>query len=484
MWFGITCVVPPQPTVRTRYVVNCASGRFHDFEKRLCEELLYDYHLLFLLNKTDIVSKDKLKRMKKVLLSLKLKRCCGLFAVAADPDPSHFQFPSQCAACGSDDLVARKKEKIIVCENGHCMPMTCPQGLDEVVDATVSALPRCAVESFLCAQSISVKRKDWIAADIIREHASSVVSPSLISPGNIATETVKMAMRLGSVWGFVHTRNMIAQLRGKGIAQRYSTLFSRLQLMVVDDDPKSRIAAEGISLHLAFRDMYLALIYRTLNQQKTPIPSPVEIETYFLEKIYRTIKSNGLSSVLAMLVPPTSELIRARSRAITSYKQTQESSPPSRSAKTQVFGVPLEELMSRCDVDPRSGVPSILQRMFDYVEKGAKKEGLFRVNASFHLVHSVKAALNRGEWVDFSGYSCFTVYDLLKMWFRELPAPLLPVSTYAAVLLACKNSDERESLVLLEDVVRCLPAANKTVLRSALRVTLAGPNPPLHAGHY
>jgi hypothetical protein len=86
----------------------------------------------------------------------------------------------------------------------HCAKAfhKCSQGLSQLVKATVAILPRLARESFVSAQNVSIKHKDRLAREIIREHAENARASLLSS--NLPEEIIRMATRLGVVWGFTN----------------------------------------------------------------------------------------------------------------------------------------------------------------------------------------------------------------------------------------------------------------------------------------
>jgi GTP-binding protein EngB required for normal cell division len=212
------------------YVIDLANCRLQDFEGTICRTLFPDLPIIFLLNKCDLVSSNKAVKIQAEIEKLDLKRCYGIFRTAADPDVNSIRFPETCPVCGSDDLVAKRKAKVIICDKGHESPILAqPEGFSDVVKATIRALPKLAQESFVCAQRVSVKQKDLLAKEIIRQHANNVIAG--IFNTNLSREMVAMASRLGNLFGFVKYSSVVGQDRkvspsSSSISFRLLTLLS------------------------------------------------------------------------------------------------------------------------------------------------------------------------------------------------------------------------------------------------------------------
>ncbi|OAJ35908.1 hypothetical protein BDEG_20137 [Batrachochytrium dendrobatidis JEL423] len=125
--------------------------------------------------------------------------------------------------------------------------------------------------------------------------------------------------------------------------------------------------------------------------------------------------------------------------AVQEYNQKQEafgflsfSRRPTRQIRTKVFEVGLDVLMG---VDGSKGCPSIFLDCVTYIKKnGMDVEGLFRKSAALTALHKAKNLYNEGLPVDFDELGgIHTVCSLLKLWFRELPLPLVHMSLYPTV---------------------------------------------------
>lgn len=112
-------------------------------------------------------------------------------------------------------------------------------------------------------------------------------------------------------------------------------------------------------------------------------------------------------------------------------------------------------------------LPPVVGACLDYLRTRLQCEGLFRISGSAALVEYYKDKFDQGMDVDLSACEDpHVVASLLKMWFRELPEPVVPFSLYDP--LTRRNlAGEAWSAFLLEQV-KALPRLNFLVLRSLL----------------
>ncbi|KAI1320971.1 hypothetical protein EDD11_009294 [Mortierella claussenii] len=95
----------------------------------------------------------------------------------------------------------------------------------------------------------------------------------------------------------------------------------------------------------------------------------------------------------------------------------------------RVFGAPLDRLMG-----PNSelGLPVFIQEcILNLTEHGLYVEGLFRRSPSSVMLKQVRAAYDRGNPVNLAEYDIHISAVLLKVFLREMPEPLFPVSLFS-----------------------------------------------------
>ncbi|KDQ56347.1 hypothetical protein JAAARDRAFT_36524 [Jaapia argillacea MUCL 33604] len=143
------------------------------------------------------------------------------------------------------------------------------------------------------------------------------------------------------------------------------------------------------------------------------------------------------------------------------------SSPAKSRDPTAVYGVDFEFLLHRDASEGRPGpIPSYLEMLFSEIERrGLTEPGIYRVAGANTDVQYLKSAANRGEWLITSSTDIYAVCDLVKQWFRDLPRPVLPSSSYFEIIAASKLDDLPSKLARLRNVIQHLPQPNFDLLR-------------------
>nr|KAJ3419397.1 hypothetical protein HK105_007000 [Polyrhizophydium stewartii] len=125
--------------------------------------------------------------------------------------------------------------------------------------------------------------------------------------------------------------------------------------------------------------------------------------------------------------------------AVLRYNQQQEApssflsfSRKTTTKKATVFEEDLDVLMG---VDGSKGCPQVILDCAQFIRtQGLETEGLFRKAPAVTAVQEAKRAYNEGKQPDFDALGGVHVAcALLKLWFRELPEPLIPASLYPTV---------------------------------------------------
>uniref|UniRef100_A0AAY5EY06 Beta-chimaerin n=1 Tax=Electrophorus electricus TaxID=8005 RepID=A0AAY5EY06_ELEEL len=101
--------------------------------------------------------------------------------------------------------------------------------------------------------------------------------------------------------------------------------------------------------------------------------------------------------------------------------------------------------------------------------RGLKSEGLYRVSGFSDLIEDVKLSFDRdGEKADIS----MNVYEdiniitgALKLYFRDLPIPVITYDAYPRFIEAAKLTDVDERLEALHEALKLLPPAHCETLR-------------------
>ncbi|KAG2749643.1 RhoGAP-domain-containing protein [Suillus brevipes Sb2] len=131
------------------------------------------------------------------------------------------------------------------------------------------------------------------------------------------------------------------------------------------------------------------------------------------------------------------------------------------------FGVDLAEQMARDNVE----LPAILEKCCAAIEKyGLQSQGIYRISGMARKVASLKERLDKDmdsvnldseEWTS----DINNVTSVLKMWFRELPDPLLTSTLHQGFVEAAKIENDRLRHIRLHERVNDLPDPNYATLK-------------------
>ncbi|OAX35708.1 hypothetical protein K503DRAFT_868067 [Rhizopogon vinicolor AM-OR11-026] len=134
-----------------------------------------------------------------------------------------------------------------------------------------------------------------------------------------------------------------------------------------------------------------------------------------------------------------------------------------------VFGVDLEFLLEReaGGAQPELGaIPSVMHICLSEVEsRGLDEVGIYRIAGATSEVNTIRDAFNRGESRITPDTDIHAVCDLVKSWFRLLPEPVFPSSSYFSVIEAMKLENLNSRLSCIRSVVHGLPQANFDLLK-------------------
>lgn len=151
-----------------------------------------------------------------------------------------------------------------------------------------------------------------------------------------------------------------------------------------------------------------------------------------------------------------------------------------------VFGVDLTRLMQRDGQE----VPAVVIKCAEAVEAtGLKTVGLYRVSGTSTQIQRLKSAFDRSECFvsvcvlcrilmrfrqdcaavdltsDENNADVNNITSLLKLWFRELPDPLFPQSSYQHFMNAARIENDRMRVLGLHTIINDLPDAHYATLK-------------------
>ncbi|XP_061642239.1 rho GTPase-activating protein 9 isoform X8 [Phyllopteryx taeniolatus] len=155
--------------------------------------------------------------------------------------------------------------------------------------------------------------------------------------------------------------------------------------------------------------------------------------------------------------------------------------------KDQVFGCRLEMLCER----EKSTVPRFVRLCAETVEKrGLDTDGIYRVSGNLAVIQKLRYLVNHERAVTTDGRYMFpaelvqeeklnldesewedihVITGALKLFFRELPEPLVPYGFFSDVVDTVKTSDYADKVERLTSVVHSLPQPNHDTLQFICR---------------
>ncbi|KAM8976869.1 rho GTPase-activating protein 9 isoform 2-T2 [Pelodytes ibericus] len=151
--------------------------------------------------------------------------------------------------------------------------------------------------------------------------------------------------------------------------------------------------------------------------------------------------------------------------------------------KDQVFGCRLDALCHRED----STVPKFVRLCIDAVNrKGLDVDGIYRVNGNLATIQKLRFVVDRERAVTTDGRYLFpeqlsqeekldldssewddihVITGALKMFFRELPEPLVPFSVFDEFVAAIQMTDAAVRIQTIKELVTNLPQPNYDTLK-------------------
>ncbi|KAI8997877.1 Rho GTPase activation protein [Pilobolus umbonatus] len=145
------------------------------------------------------------------------------------------------------------------------------------------------------------------------------------------------------------------------------------------------------------------------------------------------------------------------------YFQDYNSNPSSLSKR--VFGVSLEKQAESSE----DMVPDILRKCATAVEQYAlSSQGIYRMSGTESKIKRIRAKFENGDPNPISEEDLADINNVtgvLKLWFRELPDPLIPSAAYPQFLEAVKIQDETTRVLGLHTVINELSDAHYATLK-------------------
>ncbi|XP_067314816.1 rho GTPase-activating protein 15 isoform X2 [Pseudorasbora parva] len=131
--------------------------------------------------------------------------------------------------------------------------------------------------------------------------------------------------------------------------------------------------------------------------------------------------------------------------------------------KDQVFGCGLELLCER----EKCTVPQFVRKCTEAVERrGLETDGIYRVSGNLAVIQKLRFAVNheRLDLDDPQWDDIHVITGALKLFFRELPEPLIPYGFFQELVEAVKIADYLEKMERLKLLVFNMPPPNHHTL--------------------
>ncbi|ROK31101.1 Rho GTPase-activating protein 15 [Anabarilius grahami] len=136
--------------------------------------------------------------------------------------------------------------------------------------------------------------------------------------------------------------------------------------------------------------------------------------------------------------------------------------------KDQVFGCGLELLCER----EKCTVPQFVKKCTEAVERrGLETDGIYRVSGNLAVIQKLRFAVNheRLDLDDPQWEDIHVITGALKLFFRELPEPLIPYGFFHDIIETVKISDYLDKVDRLKLLVISMPPPNHDTLSHMIR---------------
>jgi GTPase Era involved in 16S rRNA processing len=186
------------------YVINSATGRWVNFEKKICETLFHDIPIIFILNKADISTQNDRNILRECVKDMKLKNNVGIYDVISTDNNINIIDIVFCSCCGSDDILIRKKHfqmQCIDCDRVESLVMD--NGREKLVFGTYDILPSFVKCAFSTAQTVSFDLKEKHSLIIIKEFWDKWSKVHTVN--KFLKVIAKMLAKISIIWDLKHS---------------------------------------------------------------------------------------------------------------------------------------------------------------------------------------------------------------------------------------------------------------------------------------
>lgn len=144
----------------------------------------------------------------------------------------------------------------------------------------------------------------------------------------------------------------------------------------------------------------------------------------------------------------TNPLTSSNGSSSGSPQHSNSSSSNKSNAKCKIFGAPLSS---------HSGIPFVVTRLCSYIENesGLQQEGLFRISGNLKLIDKLKNSFDSTGDAPLEDIADVpSAAALVKLFFRELPEPVIPANMHQILFQAAKDYSHSEYYLQLQQKLK------------------------------
>ncbi|XP_052556592.1 rho GTPase-activating protein 32-like [Tympanuchus pallidicinctus] len=205
--------------------------------------------------------------------------------------------------------------------------------------------------------------------------------------------------------------------------------------------------------------------------------SATSVEVGFFPGECVELINNKIPEALINSVPKPDELVssfccavpKKRGKLLTFLRSVVKARPKQRKEreveKERVFGRDLGEHLLHSGRD----VPQVLQSCAEFIEQHGVVQGIYRLSGVASNVQRLRQEFECEQVPELTVRDVHSASSLCKMYFRELPTPLLTDQLYDKFSDAVGATTEEERLVRMRDVIQQLPAPHYRTLAYLMR---------------
>ncbi|XP_061419396.1 rho GTPase-activating protein 9-like isoform X2 [Lethenteron reissneri] len=160
---------------------------------------------------------------------------------------------------------------------------------------------------------------------------------------------------------------------------------------------------------------------------------------------------------------------RSRLRKLITRRPTLQTLKDKGYIKEQVFGCPLACLCER----ENSMVPLFVRMCIEAIERrGLEIDGVYRVSGNQATIQKLRIMVDHDEHVDLDDSQwedINVITGALKLFFRELPEPLVPYIFFEQFIAAIKIFEYHNRVKCMKDLINILPLPNHNTMKFLIR---------------